>query len=262
MLGLSVHLEANLGKTPFAERWQIAKRLGYRGCEFVWRAHDLTEAALLQKETGLVVTCMGGTTGGSGGGARPALVAPEDRERLAEDVQRAITAAKSVGCQRIIMVGGDRVQGWSTDQLRATVIASLRGVAPILEAGGITAVVEPLNSRVDHPSCWMDTSAEAFRVVEAVGSSHVRVLYDLYHMAVMGDDLAATIAQHHDLIGYYHIAGVPGRHEPLGGEVDFHPALDAIAASGYDGFVGLEYGPSIPAEESLTKVRAAYPDRL
>ena len=261
MLRLSVHLEAHLHDRPFAARWQASRDLGFAGCEFNWRAHDAAAAAVLRAESGLTVTCLGGATGGAAGGDRPCLVAPEDRERLLADVDTAIGAAKAVGCPHLVMVPGNWVTGWSVERHHAEVVASLRTVAPQLERAGVIAAVEPLNSRVDHPQCWCDTSAKALAIVDAVGSPAVRILYDLYHMAVMGDDLAETIRHHHAEIAYYHVAGVPGRHEPDAGEVRYAPVFDAIAATGYDGYVGLEYGPALAPEESLRRVRAALPDR-
>jgi len=262
MLALSVHLENHLRDRPFADRWQAVKDLGYRACEFVWRGKDPTLVQQLIQQTGLEVSCLGGTTAGRSGGERPALTDPEDREHLLRDVRAAIATAGSFGCRRLIMVPGDWVAGWSLQQHHRAVVDSLRAVAPLLEQHGVTVLLEPLNSRVDHKECWCDTSDKAFAVVDAVGSPAVRVLYDLYHMAVMGEDLAATIRAHHDAIGYYHIAGVPGRHEPLGGEVDFHPALEAITETGYSGYIGLEYGPALDPVASLQAVRQAYPDRL
>lgn len=257
---LAVHLETHLGDRPFVERWRAARALGFRACELNWRRHERAEAVAARAETALRVTCLGGTTGGRPGGPIPSLVWPEDRERLAADLEAALQAAEALDCPRLVMVPGNRVAGWDRARHRAEVVASLRAVAPRLEAAGRTAVIEPLNSRVDHRECWCDTSAEAFAVVEAVGSPAVKVLCDCYHMAVMGDDLVATIRRHHAAIGYYHVAGVPGRHEPLGGDVDFAPVFEAIAATGYDGYIGLEYTPALAPEESLARVRAAYPE--
>ena len=261
MLRLSVHMEAHLHDRPFAARWRASRDLGFRGCEFNWRAHDVAEAVALQADTGLEVTCLGGATGGAAGGDRPCLVSPGDRERLAADMEKAIGVAHAVRCPHLIMVPGDWVEGWSVERHHAEVVASLRSVATQLERAGVIAVIEPLNSRVDHRKCWCDTSAKAFDLIEGVGSPAVRVLYDLYHMAVMGDDLAATIRHHHEAIAYFHVAGVPGRHEPDAGEVDFAPAFDAIAETGYSGYIGLEYGPALAPEESLRRVRAWMPDR-
>lgn len=261
MLRLAVHLETHLGDRPFPERWRTSQALNFHGCEFNWRRHDLAEALAARAETGLAVTCLGGTTGGKPGGTPPSLVWPADRERLAADVQTAIERAKALACPRLVMVPGNRVAEWDRARHRAEVVASLRSVAPLLEQAGVTVVLEPLNSRVDHCDCWCDTSEEAFAVVAAVDSPAVKVLYDLYHMRVMGDDLAATIARHHAAIGYYHLAGVPGRHEPLGGEIDNAAVFAAIAATGYDGFIGLEYSPALPPVASLERVRAALPDR-
>ena len=261
MLRLGVHLETNLQDRPFPDRFSGSRALGFRGCEFNWRRHELEEALTARSATGLAVTCLGGTTGGQPGGKIPSLVWPGDRERLAPDVQTAIKAAQALACPRLVMVPGNHVVGWDRGRHRAEVVASLRSVAPLLERSGVSVVLEPLNSRVDHRDCWCDTSAEAFAIVEAVASPSVKVLYDLYHMKVMGDDLIATVRRHHDLIGYYHVAGVPGRHEPIGGEIDNAAVFDAIASTGYDGYIGLEYSPALPPEESLMRVREALPDR-
>ncbi len=262
MLRIAVHLEPHLHDRPFAARWSGSRSLGYQGGEFNWRAHDAAEAVQLRAETGLEVTCMGGATGGVPGAAgRPSLISEADWERLTTDVDRAIGIAQSLGCKNLVMVPASLQAGWSEQRYHDEMVATLRMLAPRLEQGGVNAAIEPLNSRVDHKDCWCDTRAKAFAVVEAVGSPAVKVLYDLYHMAVMGDDLVSTIRRHHDLITYYHVAGVPGRHEPDAGEVDYRPVFDAIASTGYSGYVGLEYGPSLPPVESLQRVRVAFPDR-
>jgi hydroxypyruvate isomerase len=111
---------------------------------------------------------------------------------------------------------------------------------------------------VDHKNNFASTSKEAFAIVETVGSANVKVLYDVYHMQIMEGNLISTIKNHYDLIGHYHIAGVPGRHEPLDTEVNYPSVFDAIAQTGYDGYIGLEYGPSIDPEESLRRVYAAF----
>ena len=52
-----------------------------------------------------------------------------------------------------------------------------------------------------------------------------------------------TLRNYIDLIGYIHIADVPGRHEPGTGEINFPNVMTALRERGYDGFVGFELSP-------------------
>jgi hydroxypyruvate isomerase len=95
-------------------------------------------------------------------------------------------------------------------------------------------------------------------VIARVGSRRVRLLYDVYHMQVMEGDLIRTIRAHHDAFAHYHVAGNPGRHEPDRSQEISYPAVyEAIAATGYDGYVGMEY---IPRGELVNSLRAALDD--
>jgi hydroxypyruvate isomerase len=258
MIKLASHLGMNMQKMPFAERWALAQRIGFKGCEFRWRDQDVEITTALQTATGLNVSVLGGTTGGKKRADMPCLLAPDTAELLVADTEKAIAYAQRLHCTRLIMVMGDRVEGWSDNQHRQTIVASLRLVAPMLEKGGVTVVVEPLNTRVDHKDNYVSTTKEAFAIIEAVGSANVKVLYDVYHMQIMEGNIINTIRQHHDLIGYYHVAGVPGRHEPLDSEVNYDAVFNAIVESGYDHFIGLEYKPTMDSEISLRRVYAAY----
>jgi len=51
------------------------------------------------------------------------------------------------------------------------------------------------------------------------------------------------------------VAGNPGRGEPYLGEINYKEVFKAIGATGYTGYVGLEYWPVVDGmEESLAKV--------
>lgn len=78
----------------------------------------------------------------------------------------------------------------------------------------LTLVIEPLNTKVDHPGYYLWRAAEAFDIVDEVEDDHVKVLYDLYHQAVMQDLRLYEIERNIDKIGHFHMAGCPGRHEP------------------------------------------------
>jgi hydroxypyruvate isomerase len=105
------------------------------------------------------------------------------------------------------------------------------------------------------------SAADAMAVVKETGCNNVKVLYDIYHMAIMGGNQTPFLHANMDAIGHFHIAGVPGRHEPDNGEVNYAFLLKEIAAAGYEGYVGLEYFPLIPSKESLLATAKLMPDK-
>ena len=117
--------------------------------------------------------------------------------------------------------------------------------------------LEALNTLVDHPGCFLDRTERAARIVAAVDSEWVRLLYDAYHAQIMEGNILHTLRRVRPLLGYVHVAAVPGRTEPGGGELAYGAIMRALAALGYDGFVGLEFRPSGGAGDSGTAVRAA-----
>jgi hydroxypyruvate isomerase len=101
-----------------------------------------------------------------------------------------------------------------------------------------------LNSKVDHPDYQCDTTPFGVACVAPVNSPRIKLLYDAYHMQIMEGDLVRTVQRYHQHVGHYHIAGNPGRNDPDDSQEIHHPPLmRAIAATGYDGFVGHEYLP-------------------
>jgi hydroxypyruvate isomerase len=137
---------------------------------------------------------------------------------------------------------------------RANVVRGLSALAPLAEQEEITLLLEPLNTRVDHPGYFLDSAREGFAIVEEVGSPHVRLLYDIYHMEVMERDSTRTLLRHIPLVGHIHIADVPGRHEPGTGGLDFLQILREVAEAGYARAVGFEFSPRGGSDEALARI--------
>ena len=124
----------------------------------------------------------------------------------------------------------------------------------MLETAGRTLVIEPLNELVDHAGYYLIRSDEAFEIVEEVGSSNVKVVFDIYHQQISEGHLIRNIIQNIDKIGHFHAAGNPGRNELTRGEIHYPQVFEAIQSTNYEGYVGLEYWPVEPALEGLKTV--------
>ena len=165
------------------------------------------------------------------------------------------TRPARLGCRNLIVVSGDRDEGLPVAAQRAAMVAALRRAAPLAAARDVTLLLEPLNTRVDHIGTFLDSTEDGFAIVDEVGSSNVKLLFDLYHAAVMGERMQDVLASRLSDVGHIHIADAPGRHEPGTGEIDWPASLGWLAEHGYHGRIGLEYEPLAPTNESLAAVR-------
>jgi hydroxypyruvate isomerase len=195
------------------------------------------------------------TMGYAGGGTIPdALNRPEHHAAIEANFRTNIPLAAKAGVPNVITFSGNR-KGMADDEGARNAIAGLNRVKKIAEDNGVTICLELLNSKVDHPDYMADHTAWGARVMEAVNSPNVKLLYDIYHMQIMEGDMIATIRANHEWIGHYHTGGVPGRHE-LDDTQEIHwvGVMEAIADTGFKGYVAHEF---LPVHDPFTSLRAA-----
>jgi hydroxypyruvate isomerase len=129
-------------------------------------------------------------------------------------------------------------------------IDGLKTVIGLAETKKVNLCIEPLNTRVDvemkgHPGYQCDTIEWGVKVCEGVGSSRMKILFDIYHTQIMQGDVIVRLRQYKDFIGHIHTAGVPGRNElDDTQEINYPAVMKTIADIGYTGFVGQEFIPT------------------
>ncbi|MBI5381766.1 MAG: TIM barrel protein [Opitutae bacterium] len=178
----------------------------------------------------------------------------ENHAQLVPAFLERIAAAAAAGVPNIVCFSGNR-RGQSDAEGLAHCADGLRQLVGAAERAGVTLCVELLNSRIDHPDYQCDRTAWGVELIERVGSPRCRLLFDIYHMRAMGEDVVRAIREHHRYIAHYHTAGFPGRHEiDATQELDYPAIMRVIRETGYTGFVGQEF---IPVGEPLAALRSA-----
>jgi hydroxypyruvate isomerase len=237
MIEPSVCVEMIFADLAFEDRLRAVAGAGFKAYEFWdWPSKDLTRVNALRTSLGL-------NTAAFILEPRGALVKGVHHADLAEGLGRSAEVAHQLGCENLIVLVGRERNDISRSEQRRIIVAGLKGLAPIAEQEGVTLLIEPLNTVVDHPGFFLSSSKEAWEIVAEVGSPSVKVLFDVYHQQVSEGNLIANITSHITSIGYFHIADVPGRHEPGTGEINYANVLKAITDAGYAGYCGLEYKP-------------------
>ena len=258
----SVCASAVFSGAPLPEALSSVREAGYDRYEFwSWWDQDLDALVRAQGQQQLSAAAMCTRF--------IPLTDPACRAEYIAGLEETIEASERLGCASLISQVGQEMPGIPRERQHSSIVEGLRACVPMLRASGRTLVIEPLNTKIDHQGYYLWQSEEAFRIVDAVGHPCVRVLYDVYHQHIMGEDTAREIQRNIDKIGHIHIAGYPGRHELLGGElpggeflggeIDLGPVLEALTRGGYAGAVGLEYFPVGDPVEGLRVLRERFP---
>jgi len=262
-LGLSVAAR-NFGDVPLRESLKEIAKIGFDTCDnFDWRDAALfAEYKALLKEFDLGAGVLVVNKKPDVNALGCSLVSPEDREGFLEELRLCIAAAKAVDCTRLEVLTGNCLPGVPRATQMDNCVATLRAALPMLEANGMTAVVELLNSNVDHPGYFLNTVEDGVEMVQRTGSPRVKLLLDIYHVQVMQGNLIERIRDSFQEVGQYHFADVPGRHEPGTGEINFRNVFRAIYDLKYDGFITAEYHPTDFTFRDLELVRdlATFPE--
>jgi hydroxypyruvate isomerase len=243
---------------PVGNAMDLLVRHGYEAYEmFNWRDAEALEAFVAERgrRPQLTCACLVANKGVEARGC--GLVNPRERDGFLREVNASIDAAKKVDSKRLVVLTGNELGGMPRGEQMTNAVAALREAAPVLEKNGITAVVEILNTYVDHAGYFLYYVRDGVELIDRVGSPNVKILFDIYHVQIMEGNLINHIRAHIDRIGHFHIGDVPGRHEPGTGEINYRNVFKAIYDFGdrYQGYAALEYGPIASVEENLTLVR-------
>jgi hydroxypyruvate isomerase len=227
--------------------FKVVAGIGYVAVEMWQRGDDFEQIVDMARRHNLVVASMVGHASLPDG-----LNKRSNHDRIEEELRTSIDIATRHGVPGLICFSGNR-QPYQTElEAIAAVADGLMRIAPYAEEKGVNLNLELLNSKVDHPGYQCDHTAWGAAVCERVNSPRVKLLYDIYHMQIMEGDVIRTIRQNIQWIGHFHTAGNPGRNDMDDAqELNYAGICKAIAATGYDLYVGHEFVPRGDLIEAL-----------
>ena len=239
----SVCVDALFWGLDFIEAMKTVKECGIDSIEFWgWDSKDIGTICKAKDALGMkIIGCCTKEFN---------LVDPEKRSAYIDGLSASISVANKLGASCLITQVGDDTGAPRSEQ-KQSIIDGLRSCVPILKETGITLLVEPLNTLVDHKGYFLSSSEEAFDIIKAVGSDHVKVLFDIYHQQITEGNLINNIKENIKLIGHFHAAGNPGRNELNKGEINYQNIFAEIQKLEYDGYAGLEFFPTADAKEAI-----------
>ncbi|MBL4614285.1 MAG: hydroxypyruvate isomerase family protein [Magnetovibrio sp.] len=248
----AANLTMMFSEVDFLERFARAAQSGFKGVEYLfpyaWEADELAQQL---RSNSLEQALFNMPPGDWDAGERGLACLPGRESELEEGVAKAIGYAKTLGCQNIHMMAGLIPAGLSDEAAQECYLTNLRSAADMLNAEGLTLLIEPINSR-DMPGYFLNTTGQAKRLIEMSGRDNIKLQFDFYHCQISEGDLATRLKDLYPITAHYQIAGVPERHEPSIGEINYPDLFARIDALDYQGWIGCEYRPKGKTEDGLS----------
>ena len=247
-------------EAPFLDRFERAARAGFKAVEFLFPyAYPAAELKRRLVDHQLELVLHNLPAGDWDAGERGIGCHPDRGAEFRDGVARAIEYATTLGAPQVNCLAGKAPPGISDELLHSTFIDNLRYAAAALKKAGIRLLIEPINT-FDIPGFYLNRTAQALAIIDAVGSDNLFVQYDIYHAQRMEGELIATLQKQLARIGHIQLADNPGRNEPGTGEIAYDRVFAALDRMGYAGWIGCEYKPATSTEAGLawlTQARAA-----
>jgi hydroxypyruvate isomerase len=248
----SVHLGYMLGALPFPERFARARELGFGAVEIPFPyVLDAEDYARHLARHGLRQISIGAPTTDYRKGEIGLAVNPRQRAAFRSSLEEAARYAKRISCPCVHIFSGCSGGHLAHGAMEEIYCENLSLAASFFAAEGITTLIESINS-TDFPLYFLDSFDHARRIINKIGSPHIRLILDIYHLSVMGEDPVQMIADAHRLVEHVQFADFPGRHEPGSATIDFNAIVGVMREQNYRGSAGLEYIPTRAVSEPLS----------
>jgi hydroxypyruvate isomerase len=239
----------------FLDRFAAAAKDGFKAVEFLF-PYDFAAAEIKARldEHGLKQALFNAPPGDWAKGERGIASLPGREEEFARALDKALEYTAALGNKTLHVMAGLITPEQSREKHRAVYLKNLELAANAARATGITIVIEPINTR-DMPGFFLNRQDDAQAICEEIGVPNLKVQFDCYHCQIMEGDLAVKLRRDmkraHAGIGHVQVAGVPERHEPDMGELNYPYLFDLIDSLGYDGWIGCEYRPKAATSDGL-----------
>lgn len=252
----AANLHYLFSELPFLDRFEAAAAAGFKAVEFqVPYDYPTVELSARLRSNALKMVLFDAPMGNWERGDRGLAAVPGREKEFRDGLEKVIEYGHALGCDTVHLMAGVVGPGEDYKAAERTYISNLRHAASRLGGHGIAGVIEPINKKMgivqNGPSYttqgmhgyFLNHTEQARRIIDEVGSPNLLLHLDVYHMQMLEGHLAETIRENIGLLRHVQIAGVPGRHEPTVGEINYPYLFDLLDELDYCGWVGCEYRP-------------------
>lgn len=251
-------------KGTFEEKMEAAAKAGLQSVEFVgehyeWSDADIERTKKLARSLKLGIDTLSSVP--MWGRQKINMVDPAGRDVFLKEVSKNLVFAQKLEIPMALLMTGNAVAGMSFEQQFSAMVECAKRCGDLAEKAGITLIVEPLNTKVNHKGYFLSNCVDGLRLMKEANHPRVKLLFDLYHEQVQIGNVIRTALEAMPYVRVFHVADNPGRNDPGTGEMNYSNIYKAISKAGYDGYMTMEYlplGDQVKSlEKAVTDMRAA-----
>ncbi len=240
---------ANLGflwtELSLPDAIYAAAAAGFDAVECHWPyTEDPAVIARVLAETGLPMLSM--NTGRGGDGLFGLTALPHQQIAARDAIMAALDYAAATGTKAVHAMAGCS----AGQDAKIVFLENLAFASAAAADRNITILIEPINT-IDVPEYFLTTPDQAAAIIKAVDHPSLRMMFDCYHVAMMGGDVIEQLKRYLPIVGHIQFAGVPTRGWPDEGQLDYYAIFNAIQKMAWDKPLGAEYKPGGKTKASL-----------
>lgn len=247
----AANLSMMFTERPFLDRFAAAADAGFAAVEYLFPYEHPPEAIRAALDAnGLEQALFNLPPGDFAKGERGIAALPGREAEFEAGLAKALHYAEVIGARKLHCMAGLIGPDDDRNHFESTYLANLTLAAERAADQGITLLIEPINTR-SIPGYFLNHQREGRHIIERVGAPNLKLQLDFFHCQIMEGDLAMHLEELIGVVGHVQIAGVPERHEPDVGEINYPYLFARLDAVGYTGWVGCEYIPKGRTEDGL-----------
>lgn len=251
MSQLAVNLSMIFTEVPLIERFALAHQHGFQHIEIQFPYELSIEQIQTQLHDHQLDLCLINVPSGDlmqGGNGLAGV--PGQEQAFAQALQLAIDYATALDVPRVNILAGKQPHDYDLLPCLNTLASNLKLACNLLSTHHIQPLIEMING-TDMPRFLIQNTAQAQEMLEAVHHPALKLQYDCYHIAMMGEDVLEELKENIHDIGHIQFADCPGRHQPDTGQLNFEQIFAWLQSSHYSGFIGAEYRPRASSSDSF-----------
>lgn len=220
----TVNCSILLTDRPLLKRPSVVRDAGFDAVEFCWPftepvPSDRETAAFIRAiaDAGVMLSGLDFAAGDMAAGERGMLSDPCRSSIFRDSVDVAIGIAEVLGTKAFNALYGNRIDGVNPAVHDEIAVQNLAYAANAADRIGAVVLVEPVSGAPAYP---LKKAIDAIEVIDRVVADcdhrvrNLRLLADLYHLAVNGDAVGSVLDTYGDRIGHVQIADAPAAENP------------------------------------------------
>ncbi|MCH4243919.1 hydroxypyruvate isomerase family protein [Acinetobacter gerneri] len=251
MSKLAVNISMIFTEVPLIERFALAHAHGFSHIEIQFPYELSIEDIQAQLELYNLHICLINVPAGDlmhGGNGLAGI--PGREVEFHQALTQAIEYATALNVPSVNILAGKQPLDADLLPCLNTLADNLKLASHMLSEYKIQPVFEMING-TDMPRFLVQNIAQAQEMLEAVQHGALKMQFDCYHMAMMGEDVLAALKENIEWVGHIQFADCPGRHEPDTAQIDFAEIFKWLQDSSYHGYIAAEYKPQSHSNQSF-----------